>query len=77
MNFHPLLGLILVNSNNLHLEELFAPHSHANDHGPALFIGPLSFFQTDGTRRGRAFAPARRPLLLSQSAARGGTRAPR
>ena len=50
--FHPLLGLILVNPSNLHLEELFAPHSHANDHGPAVIIGPLTFFQTDGLGEG-------------------------
>jgi len=44
-------GLIKIDHANLH-ETLnlapFANHDHANDHGPAVTVGPLSFFQTDG-----------------------------
>ena len=41
-------GLIVIHEENLHLNELLAQHNHHNDHGPALIIGPLTFFQTDG-----------------------------
>ena len=44
-------GLITIDHANLH-ETLnlahFINHDHANDHGPAVTVGPLSFFQTDG-----------------------------
>ena len=46
---HSLLGgLIQIHEENLHLNELLSQHDHGHGHGPALIIGPLSFFQTDG-----------------------------
>lgn len=41
IQIHPLLVPVLVN-------ELFAEHNDANDHGPLAAIGPLTFFQTAG-----------------------------
>lgn len=43
-----LLGALLVQPENLHMDETTSTHSHDNDHGPVITLGPLSLFQTDG-----------------------------
>ena len=43
-----LLGLLVINRDNLHTQEVNSEHTHADDHGPVITLGDLSFFQTEG-----------------------------
>jgi hypothetical protein len=41
-------GLLVIDRDNIRTDEVQHAHDHADDHGPAVVVGPLSLFQTDG-----------------------------